>query len=117
MNKLFNILEGALNIRSSYHRIIAGNIANADTPHYKEKDIDFQSELNKRVNSLTPAKELIDIKEKSYSEDISSNNGNTVIVESQMVKMTENDIMYKTLVSIVSKKIAMMKYMISEGKR
>ncbi len=47
--KLFNdvlgIHEKALAVRDRRMEIIAGNIANADTPHFKAKDLDFKSIL------------------------------------------------------------------------
>lgn len=42
------ILEKALNIRAQYHKVLSGNIANVETPNYKEKDIDFQAEISKK---------------------------------------------------------------------
>jgi len=37
--------EAALNIRSNRQQVLASNIANADTPNYKARDIDFSSAL------------------------------------------------------------------------
>jgi flagellar basal-body rod protein FlgB len=37
--------EAALSLRSQRQQIIASNIANADTPNYKARDIDFASAL------------------------------------------------------------------------
>lgn len=36
----------ALNLRSHRQELLASNIANADTPNYKARDIDFKSALN-----------------------------------------------------------------------
>lgn len=35
--------RAALNLRSNRQELLASNIANADTPHYKARDIDFKS--------------------------------------------------------------------------
>ena len=37
--------EAALNLRAQRQELIASNIANADTPNYKARDIDFASAL------------------------------------------------------------------------
>ena len=37
--------ETALNVRSTRQGVLASNIANADTPNYKARDIDFNSAL------------------------------------------------------------------------
>jgi flagellar basal-body rod protein FlgB len=38
--------RAALNVRSVRQEMLASNIANADTPHYKARDIDFKSALD-----------------------------------------------------------------------
>ena len=38
--------EAALSLRSQRQELLASNIANADTPNYKARDIDFASALN-----------------------------------------------------------------------
>ncbi len=38
--------ETALSLRSQRQTVLASNIANADTPNYKARDIDFASALN-----------------------------------------------------------------------
>ena len=42
----FGIHERALDLRAQRLEVIASNIANVDTPHYKARDIDFKSVLN-----------------------------------------------------------------------
>lgn len=41
--------ETALNLRSYRQQLLASNIANADTPHYKARDIDFASQLKNKM--------------------------------------------------------------------
>jgi len=56
LNKLTNALEmhgQALSLRSERQRLIAGNIANADTPGYVARDFDFAQAL--REASAGPA--------------------------------------------------------------
>lgn len=42
--------EGALKVHSKRLELIASNIANADTPNYKARDIDFKSALSQAMN-------------------------------------------------------------------
>jgi len=44
-DKAFGIHQHTVGIRSRRTEVLAGNIANADTPGYKARDIDFKSEL------------------------------------------------------------------------
>lgn len=46
-----NFHQQALGLRQARHEVLSANIANADTPNYKARDIDFASELKKAVES------------------------------------------------------------------
>ena len=111
--EVISMLEKVLNIRAFYHKLISGNLANVETPNYKEKDINFQEEFVKRINGSGGD---YDIKEKQEDEGIMSIDGNSVNIEDQMVKLTENSMLYNSLVQIISKKFARMKYAISDGR-
>ena len=53
MNKLdalFNFQQTALNLRAQRQELLAANIANADTPNYKARDIDFAATLKNALN-------------------------------------------------------------------
>ena len=43
------IYESALNLRSKRSEVIAGNLANADTPNFKARDFDFQAALSSKM--------------------------------------------------------------------
>ena len=45
------MLGAALSLRAKRNEILASNIANAATPHYKARDIDFDTEIKKYQNS------------------------------------------------------------------
>src|SRR6185503_1572511 len=54
MNRMTNSLDfqaQALALRAERQRIIAGNIANADTPGYVARDMDFASALREATGS------------------------------------------------------------------
>lgn len=40
----------ALNLRGNRQELLASNIANADTPHYKARDIDFKSAFDSAMS-------------------------------------------------------------------
>jgi len=39
------VMQTALSVRSYRQELLASNIANADTPHYKARDVEFRSAL------------------------------------------------------------------------
>lgn len=45
LDELMRFHQTALSLRSSRQELLASNIANADTPNYKARDIDFASAL------------------------------------------------------------------------
>lgn len=45
LDKLFQFHQDALNVRAFRQQLLAANIANADTPGYKARDIDFAAAL------------------------------------------------------------------------
>ena len=44
-NELLNIQESALKVREARQELLASNIANADTPNYKARDVNFSAAL------------------------------------------------------------------------
>jgi flagellar basal-body rod protein FlgB len=119
--QIVDLIGKALSVRAFYHKVVSGNIANAQTPGYKEKEIDFRRELDRRVGagaaSIPSGEEGYTITENSGQDGLARLDGNTVSVEDQTVKLTENQLMYQALVQMASKRFSMMKYIIGEGKR
>lgn len=52
IDKLFGIHQHAVSLRSQRAGLLAANLANADTPNYKARDLDFQAELKKVQNNM-----------------------------------------------------------------
>ncbi len=50
-DQAFGIHEQALKLRARRAEVLAGNIANADTPGYKARDFDFHSMLQREIAS------------------------------------------------------------------
>ena len=61
LNRLSDALDfqaQALSLRSERQRLIASNIANADTPGYVARDLDFAQALRQATGTLQPARTL-----------------------------------------------------------
>lgn len=80
LNKLdsaFSFHQGALRIRAQRQEVIAANIANADTPNYKARDIDFKSAMQQATQS-TSGGGLSTIKtSEKHLDAIATNNSNS----------------------------------------
>lgn len=100
----------ALMLRSRRAEVLANNIANADTPNYKARDIDFQSVLNDvggaasgkvalattHAGHIMPARFASDTSEEMlYRVPLQpSLDGNTVDAQVEQAKFSENAMQY-----------------------
>lgn len=111
--------QNALNVQSYRQEILASNIANADTPHYKAKDIDFRSALRgvldrqqfgplpmRRTSSRHLAGEFEPAGLEAYTgyrnEWQASIDGNTVEMDAERAAFAENSIHYQASVRFIN---------------
>ena len=99
---LFGIHGAALEVRSQRMGLLASNIANASTPGFKAKDVDFRSTLSavagggsdafaKAVQYRVPLQPSID--------------GNTVELSEEQTAFAENAVQYQTTLSFLNGRI------------
>jgi flagellar basal-body rod protein FlgB len=122
-------LNTALNLRLMNENLISSNIANADTPGYKAKTMEFEGALRDALGvsgHMSPvatdgkhiAPQATDPVEPEIYDDpngIESLDGNTVDRASEMAKLAENQLLYDSAVEMLKKKLGMLKYGITEG--
>jgi len=111
-----NILKKMLDIAAFRQKILASNIANADTPGYKAKDISFQKELNKAMENPGSATERQRFHVFEVITTMPNRDGNTVNLNIEMAKIAENTLVYKTAISLMTKNIRMTKDVIRGGR-
>ena len=128
-DKTMKALAASLNFRQMRQELISSNVANADTPGYKAKRLDFEKALARAIDvdgelaMNTNDEKHFDVGSGGFQnlepeviEDpngIVSEDGNTVNREKEMALMAENKVIYDALVQLVNKKLGMMKYVIS----
>ena len=56
INQALGVHEQALKVKSRRLEVLAQNIANADTPHYKARDIDFKAVMSETQHQSTAMK-------------------------------------------------------------
>lgn len=109
----------ALQLRSQRANLIASNLANSDTPNYKAKDIDFASMLAQETGKKlavtttsanhmpTPGSAKLSSSDMMYRvPNHASLDGNTVDVQVEQGKFSENALRYQTSLNFLSKKIS-----------
>lgn len=126
--RTFQVLEKAINIAQQRHSVIASNISNVDTPNYKAKDLDFKMALSQALKgghadlTATHPRHFGYMAVGSYAGETSDQEGewngiNWVDVDQEMIKLTENNLVYRTGVEALLKKIALLREVIKEGGR
>jgi flagellar basal-body rod protein FlgB len=105
---LFGIHGAALALRSQRLSMLASNIANAATPNYKARDLDFDAALASvtRGDSAEAAAE----ESVSYRVPVSpSIDGNTVELSTEQTLFAENAVQYRTTLSFLEGRIGTLK--------
>ncbi|GAX86820.1 flagellar basal-body rod protein FlgB [Lebetimonas natsushimae] len=133
MFKTINFLEKSLGYRKIRQDLIASNIANADTPNYRPRDIRFEEALkseleNKPIHKLELAKTSpMHMEPKNINDDIkpvvffrdghlARNDGNSVDIDVETTEMAKNTIMYNAEIAAVKKRVELFKLVIDSSK-
>jgi len=123
ISKSNELMAKALDFRAVRQDLIASNIANADTPYYKPRDIRFEDALsakkaeifNESSNKLELAKtdgaHLSAVDEKSSKKPklffrdghMARNDGNSVDIDVETTEMSKNSVMFNALVQAMKK--------------
>jgi flagellar basal-body rod protein FlgB len=94
-DELFGIHGQALAIRSQRMAMLASNIANAATPNYKARDIDFAAALRGETDAVR------------YRMPVQSSlDGNTVELPTEQTAFAENAVQYRTTLAFLESRIA-----------
>lgn len=101
---LFGIHGKALELRSQRLSMLASNIANAATPNYKARDIDFQKALADANGGMSTA-QATDTNIGYRVPLETSLDGNTVELSTEQNQFAENALHYKTTLSFLEGRI------------
>ncbi len=115
-------VEPRLDYTWKRHKVILSNIANADTPNYKAKDLLFKEEV-RALRLKTTRKKHIQIpgetrfKVVNIPKPLMGNDRNNVSVEEEMAKLAQNRIAYEVYMRMVSGGIEKLNNVIRGGRR
>ena len=98
-----------MDLVSMRQKLVAANIANADTPGYRTQDIDFQTELRNAESGAQPrVVEVPDLKVK--------NDGNDVSIDRESRMLAENDLRFRLASGLLKDKFNLIKQAIQGDK-
>ncbi|WP_425229200.1 flagellar basal body rod protein FlgB [Sphingomonas sp.] len=98
---LFGVHAAALQVRSARMGVLASNIANASTPGFKARDIDFQSALASAESGGTDLSAATMYRVPTQT----SMDGNTVELSQEQTAFAENAVQYQTTLSFLNGRI------------
>ena len=125
--------QEALNLRAQRQEVLAANIANADTPGYQARDIDFASELKKVMQRGRDATSVVALTMTSTQHipaqaltpptaelqyripDQPSLDGNTVDMDRERTQFADNSLQYQMSLSALSGQIKGMMNVLQSG--
>jgi len=118
LDNALGIHELALRLRSQRMEVLSSNLANADTPNYKARDIDFQAQLQQAAGRSTDGTAL----QRTHSGHLPSSDssgaqtmyrnpmqpaidGNTVDSHVEKGKFMENALQYQATLQFIDGRI------------
>ena len=118
LDKELNFHHQALSLRAARQELLSSNVANADTPSFKAKDIDFASVLREKLaptavnkvnlNATSPmhihsATQGIFADSVSYRVPLQpSADGNTVDMDMERTRFADNSIKYDASITFIT---------------
>jgi flagellar basal-body rod protein FlgB len=102
-------LEQYMTLVSTRQKLVASNIANADTPGYATKDIDFQTEFQNALSgSQSPA--VNEVQGLTMKND-----GNNVNLDREARLLAENDLRFNVASNLLRSQIKIVRLAIDGG--
>ena len=122
-DKALGVSQYTIGVRSQRAEVLASNIVNADTPHYKSRDIDFATALDNAKNRSMAGRSMARTHDKHF--DISNQSmqgvkfrvpdqpdtgdGNTVDVQKERNLYMQNALEYQTSLQFLGGKFRSLK--------
>ncbi|SDM71886.1 flagellar basal body rod protein FlgB [Maricaulis salignorans] len=128
---VLGLLTQSMNFHNQRQRVIAENVANANTPGYVAQDLDegeFQRSLREQMQARSAARStqgtlpaLTSPTRQWQTQDAPDSettvNGNTVVLEEQMMRANENRMEYESALSLYQKSLGMIRTAIRQAGR
>lgn len=121
LDAALNFHQSSLRVRAQRQELLAANIANADTPNYKARDIDFSQAMTDALNGSEangtalantssqhmPANTLeSSLSQALYRKEVQSSiDGNTVDMDVERNQFTDNALRYEASLTMLNAKI------------
>ena len=117
-DRIFGIHADTLRFRAERAQVLAANMANADTPGYKARDLDFKAIFSPMAKSepamkMTDASHLSPARVSMFGKDLQYRtpfqpavDGNTVDVQIERSEFMQNTMMYQASLRFINGRIS-----------
>lgn len=128
-DKVFGVHQYTMDVRTKRAEVLAGNLANAETPGYKARDLDFSLALSQAAErslvkkSTEPQEQMVKTNERHMDLDAlpedpeltlkyrnpyqaDTGNGNTVESNTERMNYTENTLEYQASLTFLNSRIS-----------
>lgn len=127
--KVFNMLTTRMNWLNERQRVLAQNVANADTPGYIARDLappDFKAALRRtegrlgmavtRASHMAGSASAAPAAAKPEKQEFETNpTGNAVVLEEELMKASQSRGEYELMVNLYTKQLGMLRTAIGGG--
>lgn len=115
-------LQASLTFHRERHTVLAGNIANLDTPGYKPLDLQRTTAVDGTQLAVTAEGHIAHgpgspgvVTQFTDADQTQSPDGNAVQLERELSKIDANRARYATASELVSRRIALLRYAAGDG--
>ena len=108
LDRVAGQLERYMDLLSARQKLVASNIANADTPGYHTQDLDFQAELRRASGAFPQVSDVAGLQVK--------NDGNNVSLDREARLLAENALRFQVASQLMKTQIRNVRSAIQEGK-
>lgn len=109
LDPVANRLEHYMDLLSNRQKLVASNIANADTPGYHTKDIDFQFEFMSLIQGESP--QVVEAQGLPARND-----GNNVSLDREARMLSENALRFNLASQLMRSQIRVVRDAIQDGR-
>jgi len=137
ISRTHGLIKDALDYRAARQDMISSNIANADTPFYRPRDISFEDALSQKAadlqkkdkntlslaqtnsHHLKPEAQKGNYKPTTFFRDghMARNDGNSVDLDVETTEMSKNSIMFNALIQANKKSSGIYKSVIDASQK
>ena len=114
-------LQAAMTFHRERHAVLAGNVANVDTPGYRPFDLSPAAADDPQTLAVTEPGHIGASPGQAYTKEFSDEgqlqtpDGNHVSLERELAKIDANRTRYATSAELVSRRLALLRYAAGDG--